>query len=339
MMQQQGRGNDTVLAHITPAEAALLKKRGGAGTRNPVTGLLEFDDGGGGDSGGGDGGGGNGSDGGGGDSGGGTGDNGGYGDGSGFADGGSYGTGPEAGFGGFADDGFGGGPTGSFGTGYSSPSISDAVDAAIAAGAGPVGPSTVGIADYGLASVPSYEAVSATPSSGFSQAFPGLSAMGRIASAVMQGEEPPDLTEQEGFGLVNSVIGGPVGMLGMGLTGLATAAFGPPTGPAGEGLNNANGNEMGSAPSPGVGYNLPSPLVAPTRSAFPASEFLQMLAASQNIGAPRSPFGGNYAASTYAPPATMPTRPMFNLAPQRPIGLDYGGLLSPPGYDPTRRFL
>lgn len=44
MLQEQGRGNDTLLAHITPDEARLLKRRGGSGTRNPVTGLLEFYD-------------------------------------------------------------------------------------------------------------------------------------------------------------------------------------------------------------------------------------------------------------------------------------------------------
>ena len=65
MLQDEGRGRDTILAHITPAEARLLKSRGGRGSVNPVTGLLEFDDGGG-DGGGGDGGG----DGGGGDGGG-----------------------------------------------------------------------------------------------------------------------------------------------------------------------------------------------------------------------------------------------------------------------------
>jgi hypothetical protein len=38
----QGRSGDTMLAHITPEEARLLKARGGAGTINPVTGLPEF---------------------------------------------------------------------------------------------------------------------------------------------------------------------------------------------------------------------------------------------------------------------------------------------------------
>ena len=30
MLRRQGRGQDTILAHITPQEAALLKSRGGA---------------------------------------------------------------------------------------------------------------------------------------------------------------------------------------------------------------------------------------------------------------------------------------------------------------------
>jgi hypothetical protein len=41
-VQKAGRGGDTVLAHITPEEAALLKSRGGAGTINPKTGLPEY---------------------------------------------------------------------------------------------------------------------------------------------------------------------------------------------------------------------------------------------------------------------------------------------------------
>ena len=42
LIRSQGRGNDTVLAHITPREAALLKAAGGSGTINPNTGLPEF---------------------------------------------------------------------------------------------------------------------------------------------------------------------------------------------------------------------------------------------------------------------------------------------------------
>lgn len=38
----QGRNGDTMLAHITPAEARMLKKHGGSGTINPATGLPEF---------------------------------------------------------------------------------------------------------------------------------------------------------------------------------------------------------------------------------------------------------------------------------------------------------
>lgn len=45
MLRRQGRGQDTILAHITPQEAALLKSRGGAGTMNPATGLPEFENG------------------------------------------------------------------------------------------------------------------------------------------------------------------------------------------------------------------------------------------------------------------------------------------------------
>lgn len=37
-----GRHGDTMLAHITPREAAMLKAMGGAGTINPATGLPEF---------------------------------------------------------------------------------------------------------------------------------------------------------------------------------------------------------------------------------------------------------------------------------------------------------
>lgn len=42
LLRSKGRRGDTVLAHINPKEAALLRKRGGAGTINPDTGLPEF---------------------------------------------------------------------------------------------------------------------------------------------------------------------------------------------------------------------------------------------------------------------------------------------------------
>jgi len=45
IIQSKGRKGDTILAHINPREAALLKKRGGSGTINPETGLPQFDDG------------------------------------------------------------------------------------------------------------------------------------------------------------------------------------------------------------------------------------------------------------------------------------------------------
>ena len=42
IVQSKGRGGDTMLAHITPAEAFVLKQMGGRGTINPATGLREF---------------------------------------------------------------------------------------------------------------------------------------------------------------------------------------------------------------------------------------------------------------------------------------------------------
>ena len=44
-LRKKGRGRDTILAHITPREAAKLKAEGGSGTINPDTGLPEFEDG------------------------------------------------------------------------------------------------------------------------------------------------------------------------------------------------------------------------------------------------------------------------------------------------------
>ena len=44
MLRSKGRGKDTMLAHITPKEAALLKRRGGSGSVNPDSGLPEFED-------------------------------------------------------------------------------------------------------------------------------------------------------------------------------------------------------------------------------------------------------------------------------------------------------
>jgi len=45
MLERKGRGKDTVLAHITPKEAEILHKAGGRGSKNPDTGLLEFEGG------------------------------------------------------------------------------------------------------------------------------------------------------------------------------------------------------------------------------------------------------------------------------------------------------
>jgi len=45
LLQDKGRKGDTILAHINPREAALLREQGGSGTINPETGLMEFEDG------------------------------------------------------------------------------------------------------------------------------------------------------------------------------------------------------------------------------------------------------------------------------------------------------
>jgi len=43
-LQRMGRFEDSILAHISPSEAMLLKATGGSGTTNPRTGLMEFFD-------------------------------------------------------------------------------------------------------------------------------------------------------------------------------------------------------------------------------------------------------------------------------------------------------
>lgn len=45
VLQSRGRRGDSILAHITPEEAEMLKEEGGSGTINPETGLPEFYDG------------------------------------------------------------------------------------------------------------------------------------------------------------------------------------------------------------------------------------------------------------------------------------------------------
>lgn len=42
LVASKGRNGDTMLAHITPSEARLLRSRGGSGTINPETGLPEY---------------------------------------------------------------------------------------------------------------------------------------------------------------------------------------------------------------------------------------------------------------------------------------------------------
>ena len=41
-LRRQGRNGDTIIAHINPIEARLLKSLGGAGTKNPKTGVQEY---------------------------------------------------------------------------------------------------------------------------------------------------------------------------------------------------------------------------------------------------------------------------------------------------------
>jgi len=45
LLRSKGKNNDSILAHINPREAALLKRHGGSGDINPDTGLPQFDDG------------------------------------------------------------------------------------------------------------------------------------------------------------------------------------------------------------------------------------------------------------------------------------------------------
>ena len=41
-LPKYGRGGDSIVAHINPQEAEMLKSMGGSGTINPTTGLPEF---------------------------------------------------------------------------------------------------------------------------------------------------------------------------------------------------------------------------------------------------------------------------------------------------------
>ena len=43
LLRSKGKGKDTILAHINPREAELLKSRGGSGEINPDTGLPMFE--------------------------------------------------------------------------------------------------------------------------------------------------------------------------------------------------------------------------------------------------------------------------------------------------------
>ncbi len=140
-----GVNQDKLIAQITPKEAEILKSLGGAGQINPRTGLLSFDDGGGGDGGGGEGGGG---DAGGGDAGG--GDEGGSDDGGSGSASAGEGAGADEGGGGFGGFGGGWGGYGDMGdaAGYSGPAGDAMGDAAAGAGYGSTG-STGSTGDQG----------------------------------------------------------------------------------------------------------------------------------------------------------------------------------------------
>ena len=45
VLAAKGRGKDSMIAHLSPREAGILKAFGGSGKINPATGMLEFDDG------------------------------------------------------------------------------------------------------------------------------------------------------------------------------------------------------------------------------------------------------------------------------------------------------
>lgn len=294
-----GRGNDTLVAHITPREALALMAMGGSGTINPYTGLLEFDDGGGGDGGGGDG-----SDGGGSDSGGGTGDEGGGSseDGAGAA---TSNTGPDAtaavsdaigaGFGpessGYGNQG-GPGPNASSGMSAADPEgTSQAANMSTATAAQNAGLG-VGIADTGGVNPTGFAAAPglAETAAAFGRGDIGLAQA--LGFGLQAGLSPPGvqigtMTDQLGLqspaasinpvglgaGIAGTALGIATGMPGLGL---ATGALGSALGNAlgvgpsivsyspGEGPmsnNDGGGGESDPLP-PGVGFNLPEPVTA-----------------------------------------------------------------------------
>lgn len=214
-----GRYGDSLVAHITPEEAMMLKRQGGAGTINPLTGMLEFYDA----------------------------------DGSGNAADSGNPTGGDTGGGGGDNGSWGGGDWGAnvdFGGPMGTPSLNDAVNAAIDAGAGPVGPSTVGIADYGIASVPSYDAGFGGPMGG---GFAGDNAQSGMANV---------------FG--NSTFGG--GFAGdnaqSGMANVSGDGVASTTSDSG-GYNNAGGNDY-FATDPGV-TTAPITTTTPTTTTTPVT--------------------------------------------------------------------
>lgn len=264
MLGAMGRGNDSLVAHITPREALMLAAMGGSGTTNPYTGMLEFDDGGG-DGGGGDGGGGDGSDGGGSDSGGGGEEGGGSSEDSGPGEG--PGAGPDAaaavsdaigaGFGpessGYGNQG-GPGPNASVGMSAADPEgTSQAANMSTATAAQQAGLG-VGIADTG--------GVNPTGFANAPSLAEAMSAYGRgdislnqaLGFGLQSAFSPPGVqigTLTDNLGLQSQAASiNPVG-LGAGLAGLAAGiATGlPGLGLAAGYLGSHIGNALGVAPS------------------------------------------------------------------------------------------
>ncbi len=212
----KGRNGDTLVAHITPREALMLKYMGGSGTINPRTGFLEFYDGGG-DSGGGEGGG---------NEGGGTGD----------GPGGGPGSGPDSGPGTGPDSGPGTGPDSGPGpgTGTGPDAATAAAEAAAAAAAANVdADASPGGVNSGSTSAGGW---GGGDWGGYSE--PGVSPDSAIAAGY--GPESP------GYGSPN--LNDPSNAIGAGY-GPESPGYGAPS-VYGGGYNNDSGNDSVYVPAP-----------------------------------------------------------------------------------------
>lgn len=242
-LMRSGRNGDTLIAHISPKEAAVLKSMGGSGSRNPKTGLLEFwsdsGDGGFGGS----------------ESGMGTGDDGGYGGGFGGDDGGWGGGwgGDEGGMsvGGF-DGGDFGGPSGPSDGAADNGTLSDLSDYADM----DLGATQPGYNDYG-----NFTGIMDDVT--FTDVLNGVADVGKSALAGVAGGKAGSMALGGLFGSVNPALG-IIGALLGGTLGsqfgksIANADLGPTdpgfsfndtTGTGGEGISPGGGNSGGIASS------------------------------------------------------------------------------------------